>query len=128
MRYLLLLLLPSIAFAQPTHTLEQDQRLAAEFGVSVLEVRLGKIAQNINMIHDFQKAEKTRKVTSGGDILFDLTDAQLQKVREKRQERIKWIKALCAQLPDELHSPQADAQPKKNVPMVPEGMQTPIPQ
>lgn len=95
-RIILLLLLPSGVFAQtPTPTPDPDEELAANLGVSVMEVKMGKVQQELNRMRFFQKAERTGKISSQGQSLVTLTPAQKASLRQRRNNRLQRLKALC---------------------------------
>lgn len=96
MRYLVLLLIPSIALAQtPTPTPDPDRALARQFKVSVLDVRLGKAAQAINDVRALNKAEREGRIVQGNESLVTLTPAQKAALRTKRNQKINRLRAIC---------------------------------
>lgn len=93
MRYLLLLLIPTIALAQtPTPTPDPEETLAAEYNISVLEIRLGKLQHQINQIRNMKKVERRDRL---GNSAITLTAGQKAELRTRRRNSITALQSFC---------------------------------
>jgi len=98
-KLLLAILFPASLLAQtPTPTPDPDEQIGQQYGISALEVKMQRITQAFNEVRELQKVDRSGKVGTGSDVIFDITTEQRQSVRHARRAKLQAIKQLCRDL------------------------------
>lgn len=96
-----ILLFPLVAVAQtPEPTVDPDEAVAQRYGITALDVKMQRISQAFNEIRELHKVDRSGKVGTATDALFDITAEQRQSVRQARRAKIQAVKELCRGLND----------------------------
>lgn len=104
-KLLIALLVPSLALAQtptPSATPDPDIAIAAQYNLTVMEVKLMKLTQAIQEVRAFEKSIKDGTIGTAAEILFEMTPEQKQTLRQTRRTKVRAVKAACSELSEAL--------------------------